>query len=48
MSFRPQPLPAERQPVLAAGVRTAFLDSAGLYADLMSYELGAEALRGLL
>lgn len=35
-------------PVLIAGCRTPFLDSAGDYADLMSYELGAQALRGLL
>lgn len=35
-------------PVIVAGVRTPFLDSAGLYADLMSYELGAEAIRSLL
>ncbi|MCH8543868.1 MAG: thiolase family protein [Alcanivorax sp.] len=40
--------PEALQPVIAAGTRTPFLDSAGLYADMMSYELGAEALRGLL
>ncbi|MBA3979874.1 MAG: acetyl-CoA C-acyltransferase [Alcanivorax sp.] len=38
----------EQQPVIVAGTRTPFLDSAGLYADMMSYELGAEALRGVL
>ena len=42
------PLPEERLPVIAAGARTPFLESAGAYADLMSYELGARALEGLL
>lgn len=42
------PLPEERLPVIAAGTRTAFLESAGAYAHLMSYELGAHALAGLL
>lgn len=37
-----------QQPVLLAGVRTPFLDSAGLYASLMSHDLGACALRGLM
>jgi len=35
-------------PVLIAGARTAFLESAGLYSPLMSYELGAQAIVGLL
>jgi acetyl-CoA acyltransferase len=38
----------DRQPVLIAGARTAFLESAGLYSPLMSYELGAQAIGGLL
>jgi acetyl-CoA acyltransferase len=37
-----------RLPVLVEGARTAFLDSAGLYSPLMSYELGAQAIAGLL
>lgn len=41
-------IPEHRLPVILAGARTPFLDSAGLYAELMSYELGAKALRGLL
>ncbi len=41
-------VPADRLPVIVAGARTPFLDSAGLYADMMSYELGSHALRGLL
>ena len=41
-------IPEHRLPVILAGARTPFLDSAGLYAELMSYELGAHALRGLL
>ena len=41
-------IPNNRLPVIIAGARTPFLDSAGLYAELMSYELGAHALRGLL
>lgn len=45
---RVSPLPEERLPVIAAGARTPFLESAGAYADLMSYELGARALQGLL
>lgn len=39
---------ANPTPVLLAASRTPFLDSAGDYAELMSYELGAQALRGLL
>ena len=35
-------------PMLLAGARTAFLESAGLYSPLMSYELGAQAIAGLL
>ena len=42
------PIAEDNLPVLVDGVRTPFLDSAGLYADLMSYELGAKALAGLL
>jgi len=38
----------DRLPVLIAGARTAFLESAGLYSPLMSYELGAQAIGGLL
>lgn len=41
-------IPADRQPVLVAGARTAFLESAGLYSPLWSYELGAQAIRGLM
>ena len=41
-------VPDGNLPVLVDGVRTPFLDSAGLYADLMSYELGAKVLAGLL
>ena len=48
ISRQANPTPEALQPVIAAGTRTPFLDSAGLYADMMSYELGAEALRGLL
>lgn len=40
--------PADRLPVLVAGARTAFLESAGLYSPLWSYELGAQAIAGLL
>lgn len=35
-------------PVLVEGVRTPFLDSAGAYSPLMSYELGAQAIAGLV
>jgi acetyl-CoA acyltransferase len=38
----------DRRPVLIAGARTAFLESAGLYSPLLSYELGAQAIDGLL
>lgn len=37
-----------RLPVLVAGARTAFLDSAGAYSPLYSYELGAQAIAGLM
>lgn len=42
------PIPNDNLPVLIAGARTPFLDSAGAYSPLMSYELGALALRGLM
>lgn len=38
----------DQLPVLVAAARTPFLDSAGAYSELMSFELGAFALRGLL
>lgn len=38
----------ERVPVLAGGVRTPFLRTAGAYGDLMSYELAAKAIGGLV
>ena len=38
----------DRWPVLVAAARTPFLESAGAYSELMSYELGAFALRGLM
>lgn len=41
-------VPATRLPVLVAGARTAFLDSAGAYSPLYSYELGAQAIAGLM
>lgn len=41
-------IPRDNLPVITAGVRTPFLDSAGAYASLMSHELGAAALRGLM
>ncbi|HVL00925.1 MAG TPA: thiolase family protein [Dongiaceae bacterium] len=41
-------VPSERWPVLVAAARTPFLESAGAYSELMSYELGAFALRGLM
>ncbi|MDO8266402.1 MAG: thiolase family protein [Moraxellaceae bacterium] len=40
--------PDDRLPVLIAGARTPFLDSAGAYSPLMSYELGAKAIAGLM
>lgn len=39
---------ANRLPVLVAGARTAFLESAGAYSPLYSYELGAHAIAGLV
>jgi acetyl-CoA acetyltransferase family protein len=41
-------IPHDRLPVLVEGVRTPFLDSAGAYSPLMSYELGAKAIAGLV
>lgn len=41
-------VPEARQPVIVAGTRTPFLESAGCYSDLMSYELGARSLAALL
>ena len=38
----------DNTPVLMAGARTPFLDSAGAYSPLMSYELGARAIAGLM
>ncbi|MEE4244851.1 MAG: thiolase family protein [Kangiellaceae bacterium] len=35
-------------PVIAASARTPFLETAGLYSELMSYELGAMALKGVV
>jgi len=42
------PIPAEHQPVLVAGTRTPFLESAGQYAELMSYQLGSFSVAALL
>ncbi|HET8708171.1 MAG TPA: thiolase family protein [Pseudomonadales bacterium] len=42
------PIPNDNLPVLIAGARTPFLDSAGAYSPLMSYELGAIALKGVM
>ena len=41
-------IPFDRLPVLVEGIRTPFLDSAGAYSPLMSYELGAQAIAGLV
>ncbi|MEZ5510024.1 MAG: thiolase family protein [Gammaproteobacteria bacterium] len=41
-------VPQDQLPVLVAAARTPFLESAGAYSELMSFELGAFALRGLL
>lgn len=38
----------ERTPVFVRGVRLPFVETAGAYAELQSYELGAKAIRGLL
>lgn len=35
-------------PAILAGARTPFLDTAGAYADMMTYELGAKAIRGVI
>jgi len=40
--------PPERLPVLVQGARTAFVESGGAFGSLMSYELGAWAIAGLL
>lgn len=42
------PTATDRLPVLVEGARTAFLESAGLYSPLWSYELGAQAIAGLM
>lgn len=47
-STSPQPADSNLLPVLVAGVRTPFLDSAGAYSPLMSYELGAQAIAGVV
>lgn len=41
-------IPDDNIPVLIAGARTPFLDSAGAYSPLMSYELGARAIAGVM
>lgn len=41
-------VPTDYLPVLIAGARTPFLDSAGAYSSMMSFELGAAALKGLM
>lgn len=38
----------DRLPVILRGVRTPFMETAGAYAKLMSYELGARAIAGLV
>jgi len=38
----------ERLPVIVRGMRTPFLDTGGAYSSLMSYELGAKAIAGLV
>jgi acetyl-CoA acetyltransferase family protein len=38
----------DQKPVLVATARTPFLESAGAYSELMSFELGAYALQGLM
>lgn len=37
-----------REAVIVAGARTAFLETAGAFADLMPHELGAAAIRGVM
>lgn len=39
---------SKKLPVILAGVRTPFLDTAGAYGDMMTYELGARAIRGVI
>ncbi|HSW13966.1 MAG TPA: thiolase family protein [Solimonas sp.] len=46
--MNPNPVPRERLPVILRGARTAFLDTGGAYSPLMSYELGARAIAGLV
>lgn len=38
----------QQLPAILGGARTPFLDTAGAYADLMTYELGAKAIKGLV
>jgi acetyl-CoA acetyltransferase family protein len=38
----------DRLPVILRGARTPFMETAGAYAPLMSYELGARAITGLV
>jgi acetyl-CoA acyltransferase len=38
----------ERLPVIVRGARTAFVESGGAFGSLMSYELGARAIEGLV
>lgn len=38
----------DRLPVILRGARTPFMETAGAYAPLMSYELGARAIAGLV
>ncbi|MDM4769239.1 thiolase family protein [Solimonas sp. SE-A11] len=38
----------DRLPVILRGARTPFMETAGAYAKLMSYELGARAIAGLV
>ncbi len=35
-------------PAILAGARTPFLDTAGAYGEMMAFELGAEAIRGVM
>ncbi len=39
---------ARTTPAILASARTPFLDTAGAYSDLMAYELGAVAIRGVM
>lgn len=39
---------SKNTPAILGGARTPFLDTAGAYLDLMAYELGAHAIRGLV